>query len=258
MIVLSSLGDEHGGVNENDPTWLAKKVEMDRFAVAHFINGDAGGGEGGFCSNAGVPGSGLGIFDAYTEAGRAEKDFSEFGFDKAKEDLWRAYYRVLMRAGKGRKEGVGSASSSASTPQTSLSPSSGFASSDARLSVPRSFIETKLIYHGVRCHENDLVGVSPSTYLRKRDEASRPRCGNPDCGVIEPAEAQRRFQLCAACRTVRYCSASCQKAHWKHSSKGHKTMCKMFASLRAAAPGGSGIEAMKATMKELRGVGKGT
>ena len=30
------------------------------------------------------------------------------------------------------------------------------------------------------------------------------------------------IQICSACRAVRYCSAECQRAHWK---KGHKRAC---------------------------------
>jgi hypothetical protein len=52
----------------------------------------------------------------------------------------------------------------------------------------------------------------------------QPGCSNPRCCCMEGInEAAMKTQVCAGCRGVRYCSAACQKAHWK---AGHKEVCK--------------------------------
>jgi hypothetical protein len=66
----------------------------------------------------------------------------------------------------------------------------------------------------------------------------QPGCSNPRCCCLEgPSEAAVKTQVCAACRGVRYCSAACQKAHWR---AGHKEACKaaQAAAKEAAAAGG--------------------
>jgi hypothetical protein len=46
-------------------------------------------------------------------------------------------------------------------------------------------------------------------------------CG---CGAVAGAAPRRgKFQRCAGCRLVRYCSAECQKAHWRL----HKVLCRL-------------------------------
>jgi hypothetical protein len=39
-----------------------------------------------------------------------------------------------------------------------------------------------------------------------------PKCANGEC-------TKQGFHLCARCRGVTYCSAACQKVHWKQGSK---------------------------------------
>jgi hypothetical protein len=52
----------------------------------------------------------------------------------------------------------------------------------------------------------------------------QPGCSNPRCCCLEGvSEVEMKTQVCAGCRGVRYCSAACQKAHWK---AGHKEVCK--------------------------------
>jgi MYND finger len=41
---------------------------------------------------------------------------------------------------------------------------------------------------------------------------------------------------CSACMAVRYCSAECQKAHWKK----HRKRCKELKAAAAEAAGGAG------------------
>jgi hypothetical protein len=43
-------------------------------------------------------------------------------------------------------------------------------------------------------------------------------CSNPKC----TAPTSKKPKMCAACRTVFYCSKACQKQHWK---AGHKADC---------------------------------
>jgi hypothetical protein len=67
----------------------------------------------------------------------------------------------------------------------------------------------------------------------------QPGCSNPRCCCLEGAsEAEMKTQVCAGCRGVRYCSAACQKVHWR---AGHKEVCKAAqAAAKAAAVGGGG------------------
>jgi hypothetical protein len=51
-------------------------------------------------------------------------------------------------------------------------------------------------------------------------------CGAPD----EHERGQKPFKLCSACRSARYCSAACQRAHWK----AHKADCRKAAAAAAA------------------------
>jgi hypothetical protein len=68
----------------------------------------------------------------------------------------------------------------------------------------------------------------------------QPGCSNPRCCCLEGAsEAEMKTQVCAGCRGARYCSAACQKAHWK---AGHKEVCKAAqAAAKAAAATGGGV-----------------
>ncbi len=55
-------------------------------------------------------------------------------------------------------------------------------------------------------------------------------CGNPRCSnFAEQCEGALPFKQCGGCRSVRYCGADCQRAHWR---EGHKGECKEFARLR--------------------------
>jgi hypothetical protein len=70
----------------------------------------------------------------------------------------------------------------------------------------------------------------------------QPGCSNPRCACLEgPSEAGVKIQSCAGCRGARYCSAACQRAHWK---AGHKEVCKAAqAAAKAAAAVGGGAAA---------------
>ena len=50
----------------------------------------------------------------------------------------------------------------------------------------------------------------------------RAVCARPDCGAVSGGPANTTLQLCAACQQTRYCSRSCQLAHWP----AHKAACK--------------------------------
>jgi hypothetical protein len=61
----------------------------------------------------------------------------------------------------------------------------------------------------------------------------QPGCSNPRCCCLEGvSEADVKTQVCGGCRGVRYCSAACQKAHWK---AGHKEVCKAAQAAAKAA-----------------------
>jgi hypothetical protein len=42
------------------------------------------------------------------------------------------------------------------------------------------------------------------------------------CGGCNITQGEVKFQVCAACKKVYYCSKSCQRNHWKG---GHKSQC---------------------------------
>jgi hypothetical protein len=67
----------------------------------------------------------------------------------------------------------------------------------------------------------------------------QPGCSNPRCCCLEGlSEAEMKTQVCAGCRGVRYCSAACQRAHWK---AGHKEVCKAAQAAAEAASAGAGV-----------------
>ncbi|KAG2451984.1 hypothetical protein HYH02_003755 [Chlamydomonas schloesseri] len=61
-------------------------------------------------------------------------------------------------------------------------------------------------------------------------------CGNPGCEEFGGAsEAELDLRLCGRCRSVRYCCAGCQAAHW---AAGHREACGRVARACAASAGG--------------------
>jgi hypothetical protein len=74
----------------------------------------------------------------------------------------------------------------------------------------------------------------------------QPGCSNPRCCCLEGvSEADVKTQVCAACRGARYCSAACQKAHWR---AGHKEVCKAAqAAAKAAATATAAVDSTAAT-----------
>jgi hypothetical protein len=61
----------------------------------------------------------------------------------------------------------------------------------------------------------------------------QPGCSNPRCCCLEGAsEAEVETQVCAGCHGTRYCSAACQRAHWR---AGHKEVCKAAQAAAKAA-----------------------
>jgi len=70
------------------------------------------------------------------------------------------------------------------------------------------------------------MATGASRALLERNDAAQPKAkkktdGNVElcahCGFFNPT------QKCGRCRLVKYCSASCQRAHWK--AGGHKQIC---------------------------------
>ncbi|TRM63629.1 ankyrin repeat-containing domain protein [Schizophyllum amplum] len=99
-----------------------------------------------------------------------------------------------------------------------------------------------LMEHGAEVDVADADGITPRNFmikagpqvvacmqkwLRKRSGETRPmentkRCDA--CGTVgKDAEV---LKMCAKCRTVRYCNATCQRAHWP----SHKTVCRPFSA----------------------------
>jgi len=86
----------------------------------------------------------------------------------------------------------------------------------------------KLKEHGIS--EEDLAEYEkilkkiPKTRERVKTQRvrSKYRCSDPFCNKVE--QKQNEFKSCARCKVARYCSAKCQKAHWKRVD-GHKIHC---------------------------------
>jgi hypothetical protein len=48
-------------------------------------------------------------------------------------------------------------------------------------------------------------------------------CSNPDCGNHDHINSGEELKTCSGCGGAKYCSAKCQKVHWK---KTHRHVCK--------------------------------
>lgn len=59
--------------------------------------------------------------------------------------------------------------------------------------------------------------------FRKCDIVAKSACANPGCSISAPGAA---LKACAQCRSVAYCSTTCQLAHWKAPIDGHRARCK--------------------------------
>lgn len=67
------------------------------------------------------------------------------------------------------------------------------------------------------------VTAAVQKWMRKRSGEDKPMTsGCENCRKEADAE---KLKVCSRCRTARYCSAACQKAHWK---KTHKARCVPF------------------------------
>eukprot|EP00985_Skeletonema_marinoi_P001264 scaffold514_cov121-Skeletonema_marinoi.AAC.3 len=81
------------------------------------------------------------------------------------------------------------------------------------------------------------------TYFRKRTSCScldekrkeykgvkkTGKCCNDQCPLPERVAERSSLLYCTACKLVQYCSAECQKAHWKY----HKHQCTSIAKLNS-------------------------
>jgi len=83
-------------------------------------------------------------------------------------------------------------------------------------------------------HLGDFTTISKKKGMKKRKKLEREddiedllpideslKCSNPSCDAMETSE-EDRFQVCIACRHVKYCSKECQREHWR---SGHKQDC---------------------------------
>lgn len=202
-----------------------------------------------------VPGCVLAVWDEYAKSRLASSGCPDGvtaeTMDDEKSCVWLAFYRAVMRAYAEAGLTASTVTDTASAmavavhqkgPPADLAPQAlrtlydaAFASPDLRLKALHDAVPLPIIYHGRPYYQFDLVGTTPAAFIANRDKAARPCCSNPDCLEVEPEEAEKRFQLCAACRSVRYCGVKCQKAHWKAAYRPHKAECKSLVEVRAAA-----------------------
>ncbi|KAF5316989.1 hypothetical protein D9611_003484 [Ephemerocybe angulata] len=104
-----------------------------------------------------------------------------------------------------------------------------FATSDnlGSLHVPSGFtkpimraVPDSLRESGTRKMKYNAVGVYEFIYSTTGAREVFNRCSRPECRKKELGKGTYKF--CSGCRLVCYCSAKCQKGHWK----SHKEVCK--------------------------------
>jgi hypothetical protein len=67
----------------------------------------------------------------------------------------------------------------------------------------------------------------------------QPGCSNPRCCCLDGvSEEEMKTQVCTACHGARYCSKTCQRAHWR---AGHKEVCKAVQAAAQAAAAGTEV-----------------
>lgn len=76
---------------------------------------------------------------------------------------------------------------------------------------------------GRYCDDMELDSAERESVIELHRASPLTRCGNPKCKEME--KSVKQFNACSRCRTVAYCSAACQKVHWKET---HKTTCRKF------------------------------
>ncbi|EJD37141.1 hypothetical protein AURDEDRAFT_129636 [Auricularia subglabra TFB-10046 SS5] len=76
------------------------------------------------------------------------------------------------------------------------------------------------------------VSVISDYFIRCADDrrCARPGCENSELAV-EGEDGPRRFKQCGRCKTVRYCSRACQRAHWRHEAPPHRDVCPVICEL---------------------------
>ena len=89
---------------------------------------------------------------------------------------------------------------------------------------------------------------SPRSTPLPRPALPPPRCCNPACAGAGAAKESQHLSFCSGCRLVCYCSAACQKQHYKI----HRSVC---ARVRSGGPGIPAIDAQEA--RRLQGLSHG-
>jgi hypothetical protein len=69
------------------------------------------------------------------------------------------------------------------------------------------------------CDDEGLIGEERRAVIKLNKASPLAPCANPSCDAFE--KKAKGFSSCSRCRTVAYCSRSCQKEHWKT----HKKSC---------------------------------
>ncbi|EJD51402.1 hypothetical protein AURDEDRAFT_143169 [Auricularia subglabra TFB-10046 SS5] len=72
------------------------------------------------------------------------------------------------------------------------------------------------------------AALAMHTYCAVMDFTEIRRCWNQECGEMEML-AGHKFQRCACCKVVRYCSSACQRAAWDT----HQAPCKLMRAKKA-------------------------
>jgi hypothetical protein len=69
------------------------------------------------------------------------------------------------------------------------------------------------------CDDEALIGEERQSVIKLNKASPLAPCANPSCDAFE--KKVKGFSSCSRCRTVAYCSRSCQMEHWKT----HKKSC---------------------------------
>lgn len=110
------------------------------------------------------------------------------------------------RKGKAARQAKASKQVPQGQPQSPLTP-------EAQPHPQRSPWYQRMWQQAAEASTSSASGSSAASEPPTRPRPRRRTCSNPGCGATERPDGGKLLK-CERCRTVRYCSAECQKQHW--------------------------------------------